>query len=251
MNQIRTIARVVIAVYGPPRNSNLFETAARLAARRRACLDAIFIEDSDLLDVALLPFSHEFDRSSGVMRKLERPRVERELRSDADQVRRQLESSCHRENITVSMEVVRGRLVSVVQETSTTAGIVIFDQTNPGWASLRRSTAPIWLVYSAGETGNRAMDIALELCAEYQTGLNIILPTDSDKVRVLQDIEDTPGNNIPVRFQIPGNYDTDTLLHLANTGCTALVTDQGNPITCGKSTHRLVNSLRCPLIVVA
>ena len=59
------IERVVIQLDAASETHDVIDTAARLAARAKAPLDGIFIEDEDLLGLAILPFARQVSLGAG------------------------------------------------------------------------------------------------------------------------------------------------------------------------------------------
>ena len=60
------IERVVVALDAVSENRATIDTAARLAARWRARLHGVFVEDDDLLRLANLPFARQVSLGVGV-----------------------------------------------------------------------------------------------------------------------------------------------------------------------------------------
>jgi nucleotide-binding universal stress UspA family protein len=112
------IARVVVPLDAASENRPAIDTAARLAARVRAPLHGIFVEDEDLLNLASLRFTRQ-TTLGGEAEQLTADHVELHLRIAADRARNDLVAAAHRHGVECSFEVRRGAsaaALSVVSE---------------------------------------------------------------------------------------------------------------------------------------
>lgn len=90
MSNPDTMRRLLVAVEASPRSRAMLEQAAALARAIEAELAGLFVEDVNLLRLCGLP-GHEIALSSGMARRLEQATMERELRAQAEELRRLLE----------------------------------------------------------------------------------------------------------------------------------------------------------------
>jgi hypothetical protein len=104
------IARVVLQLDAASETHEVIDTAARLAARAKAPLDGIFIEDEDLLGLAILPFARHVSLGAGP-EPLTLDHVEWQLRVAAERARLDLAAAATRHGVAWSFEVVRGSSV--------------------------------------------------------------------------------------------------------------------------------------------
>lgn len=100
--------RIVIAVDGSPTSLAALEATGELAAAWGAEVIGLFIEDTDLLRMASLPFAREVGSHSGAYRALNLGQFERELRTHADRARNTLWFVAERLRMTASFSVARG-----------------------------------------------------------------------------------------------------------------------------------------------
>ncbi|MGH7053599.1 MAG: hypothetical protein ACREFA_07265 [Stellaceae bacterium] len=100
------IERVVVALDAASETRNAIAVAARLAARARARLHGIFIEDEDLLRLAQLPFARHVTLGAGAG-PLSAGEIERQLRGAAERVRREFAAAARHNQIEWSFEIVR------------------------------------------------------------------------------------------------------------------------------------------------
>jgi len=101
------ILRVVVSLDAAADNRAAIETAARLAARAKAPLHGIFIEDEELLHVAALPFTRQLAPGIG-LQPFTVETTELHLKATAERSRRDLVAAAQRHRVEASFEVVRG-----------------------------------------------------------------------------------------------------------------------------------------------
>jgi hypothetical protein len=101
------IERVVVSLDAAADNRGAIEIAARLAARAKAPLHGIFIEDEELLHVAALPFTCQLAPGIG-MQPFTVEDTELQLKAAAERVRREFVAAAQRHQVEASFAVVRG-----------------------------------------------------------------------------------------------------------------------------------------------
>jgi hypothetical protein len=105
------IKRVVVPLDAASEAGIAIDTAARLAARWRAQLHGVFIEDEELIGLAGLPFARQVILGTG-LEPLTRDHVEDHVRAFAERVRRELAAAAERHGVRWSFEVVRSPLAA-------------------------------------------------------------------------------------------------------------------------------------------
>ena len=95
---IGTIARVVVALDATSENRAAIDTAVRLAERWKLPLHAVFIEDDDLLRLAVLPFARQVSLGFGA-EALTTAHAQGQLRAYAEQARRELLAAAQRHHV--------------------------------------------------------------------------------------------------------------------------------------------------------
>jgi len=101
------INRVIVPLDAASENSTAIDTAARLAARWRVPLHAVFIEDEELIGLAGLPFARQVTLGAG-LEPLTKDHVEDHFRAFAERARRDLAMAADRHDVKWSFETVRG-----------------------------------------------------------------------------------------------------------------------------------------------
>jgi len=152
------IERVVVPLDAASDSRVAIETAARLAARAKAPLVGIFVEDEDLLHLASLPFARQSTLGADA-EPLTTEHVELHLRVAAEQSRRALFAAAQRHGVTGSFEIVRGASTSALTASSERDLVVAGVLTRPiaghfrvecrWWSSLEAMPGPFLLARHA------------------------------------------------------------------------------------------------------
>jgi hypothetical protein len=117
-------ARLLLAM--EPFDSGSLEIARALAAELRAELNALFVEDANLLRIAALPCTREIGRFSGVVRSLEPHDLERQMRTQADRLRESVSHAARELGLPWTFEVARGRLEDELVRAFVDADLAVF-----------------------------------------------------------------------------------------------------------------------------
>jgi nucleotide-binding universal stress UspA family protein len=124
------IERIVVALDAASENRTAIGTAARLAARWKAHLHGIFIEDDDLIRLAALPFARQVTLGFGV-EPLNLQRAERQMHAFAERARLDLAAAAKHHGVEWSFETVRGSAAERIGEGSDRDFLVCGTTTRP------------------------------------------------------------------------------------------------------------------------
>ena len=102
------IRRILVALDASPHSLAALEAAVTLAARFRAELAGLFVEDADLLRFAELPFAEEIGLFSAQRRRLDGLELERQMRAQMVRIRRLFSGATRQAHVEGSFRVVRG-----------------------------------------------------------------------------------------------------------------------------------------------
>lgn len=150
---------------------------ALLLARHLHCdIETLFVEDTDLLRLAQLPFSREVSLQSAILRPIDSERLQRELRQQAQESKRRLEQASHKNQIQSSFAVVRDSVSDLLQSIA-----------QPDYFILgRRPQTPSWEVSVNGPIitlfdGSKESQLALQTAARAapRNQLLVLVPTKS------------------------------------------------------------------------
>jgi hypothetical protein len=156
------IERIVVALDAVSENRTAIATAARLAARWKAHLHGVFVEDDDLIRLAHLPFARQVTLGFGV-ETLNLEQAERQLRAYAQRAQQELAAAAKRHGVAYSFEIVRGAAAGHIGAGSTHDFLVCSTTTRPIGGHFRVGCR--W--WSAVEPGSPSF---LLTCRDWQEG---------------------------------------------------------------------------------
>ena len=178
------IRRILVALDASPASRFTIQTAVDLAARFEAELIGLFVEDTNLLRVARLPFVREIGAFSFSARKLDLDDLQRQLRGQADRMRRSLASAAQLRGICWEFRVKRGPVAAEVMAAGAEADLMIMGRAGRSLTAHRRMgstvrsmvlqrsgltfiltaalrlAAPTILLYDGSQAGHKALEIA-------------------------------------------------------------------------------------------
>jgi nucleotide-binding universal stress UspA family protein len=193
------IERVVVPLDAASENRTAIDTAARLAARAKAPLHGIFVEDEDLLHLAGLPFARQITLGADA-EPLTTEHVELHLRIAAERARRELLAAAKRHGVECSFKVVRGSSESALTGASERDLVVAGGLTRPiaghfrvecrWWSSTEVTPGPFLLARHAwsasgsvvvvlrdrGAASARLLDAAAQIAQAVDRVLTVICP---------------------------------------------------------------------------
>lgn len=161
----------------------LLEQAVRLAALVHARLEAVFIEDDDLLQVASLPFCREVVLHTGTVRRLSRERLQQETNREFEQFRALLKQMAGRFQIHWECRRYSGSRREAWREA--TEESLLFAG---GMHAVRRRAVPsptrlkemVYVVYNGTEAARNAVRVALDVAEADGSHLAVLIPETPD-----------------------------------------------------------------------
>jgi len=108
------IRRILVALDASSHSQAALQSAADMAAKVGAELLGLFVEDSNLLQLAGLPFAREVGGVAGRARRLDSPAMERSLKAQAERSRLALAAIAEPWRLRWSFRVVRGSVADEV-----------------------------------------------------------------------------------------------------------------------------------------
>jgi nucleotide-binding universal stress UspA family protein len=270
------IQRILVAVDASPPSFAALEAAAELASKLGAELVALYVEDITLLRLAESPFALEIGLTSGSIRQLNAQQMRRQLRAQANRVRRRVSRLEEDFRISCSFRVARGVIDAELIAAASEVDLVILGRM--GWSGSRRlgSTAQamasqqirptlihtpkvklkssILVVYDGSETAQRALTIAASLVQGQRGFLTVaILASGQEEAKDLQ-VEvamwlRSRGLQSRYRWLLEGDEAMIKRLMSVEGQC-VLVLPRELPMLEGKRLTSLLDELRCPVMVV-
>lgn len=255
--------RIAVALDASPHSLQGLAMAAGIAAALNAELEGVFVEDTELLRLAGLPFLREFRIATLGENLLDSERLQRELRAAARGVRERLARSAGELGLAWSFRVWRGDLEGEILGAALDAELFTLGRIGR-FAPLRRRPRPpvpqahvgnllVGVLFNDTDAAARALLIAIELGIRHAAGLVVILQPDegADRATLRTRVLDLLGS---LREQA-------CLVTLENTNATSLaetvrtlrvdllILDDTNPILTKTSLWANLETLGCPVVI--
>ncbi len=228
-------------------------TTVRLALGLAASIDSrlqgLFVEDEDLLQVSGLPCTREITLTTARERPTSVDKMQRSLRSVAEQFRRSLEREAQALKIAWSFDTVRGRVGDIGQQSAGRATFTVFDRAQPYRLTPRASTAPrrILLVPNQSRHELKALQTVLDRFGGEKIDLTLIVRADDPAFR--DEVNRLVGDRSPeVRIHELKADELPGLLQRvgASYDCAIMSRHESAELQAN-----LLSQLRCPIVLVA
>ncbi len=252
------IRRVAVALDASPHSLEGLALAAQLAAALGAEIEGVFIEDTELLRSAALPFLREVRITTLGENALDSRRLERELRAAARRVREQLERSAAELGVTCSFRIWRGDLEADILGAALDAELFTLGRMGR-FAPLRRRQktrqtvqgSVVGILLHSSAAAARGLDAAITLTVRQASSLVIILaPNDATELPALRSQVLTRLGEQRERARVVELAPSENLGALvAAVGIDLLIVDAANPILARPSLWASLEALDCPVVI--
>ena len=194
------INRILVALDASIANRNILQAGITLATRFNARLNALFIEDIDLLHMAELPFVREVVYGSSSGRAVNVAGMERSIQTQTARLRKLVEAIAQQNRIEITFDVLRGNVASTLCDASRQADLLVIGKNTQlmekshkigNITRLILSTArcnlvvlqygcnierPVVVSFTGSEASQHALSLAIELAHEDHNQLIVLLP---------------------------------------------------------------------------
>ncbi|HZA45076.1 MAG TPA: universal stress protein [Rubrobacter sp.] len=271
-----SIRRILVALDASPSSLVALEEAAKLAAVWGAELAGVFVEDSELLRMAQLPFMQTVGSFSATAQRLDTRRLELGFRADAGRVRRALERIAEKERVEWTFRVVRGPVASEILAAAREADLIMLGRIGWSLAGRRRvgSTvvaimqasscptlilhqgtplgSPVLVAYDGSETAQKALSLATLL--RQNEPLDVLILADGpEAARALRDqaAQWLEQRGVEATFRQLVGADVETLARTAcdERGGVLVIPAEITPAG-GEGLAAFLNKIGCPALVV-
>ena len=184
-----SLKRIAIAFMDGDAEFDTLEALSKLAAKARAQMSGVFIEDSEMLRAAQLPFAREVCHVTNTIRPADVSSIERHLKQHANTARSKIADLATRSGAQWTFEVVRKNRASAVLELAKGTDATYFSarstlrlSTVSGRPSIdpTRSPYPVVVIADQSESGQRAAQLGNQLAQESSASVFILVSAASD-----------------------------------------------------------------------
>ena len=249
------ISRILLDVETWGSDVELMKSAINLASYFNAELCGLFVEDSDLLHVASLPFTREICISTAQVRKFDVDSVLRNLQNEAEKLRKQMEVLAKIASINWSFRTARGtRFDTILAEVENFELLILMPNRLPSLKrsqhSVLESNRPLILFYDDTPQSKRGIQVIRSLASNGLHGNILLLSTD--EVAVKQVSKQLVHNGFYVNDDWLDNDDVDSLITYCKMIKPSLLILPLHEKLIGQQDKikELLNILSCPLILV-
>lgn len=177
-----TINRVTVALNASMRDLSALHLAVDLSAQLNVELAALFIEDSNLLRLADLPFAREIGRSSGVARPITADSIRRRLNAAAEEARSALSRRATQAQVSWSFQVIQGTVTTQSWEGSAPADLLVVGGSRQDLSRPSQSSRSIGVVFDGTPEAQRALAAARALASHRKLPLHVLVSADNPTV---------------------------------------------------------------------
>jgi len=249
--------RVVVTLETSAAGRSALEVAVRLATALNAELEGVFVEDTELLELAALPFLREIKAHSLSEERLSIERMQRDLRALARQAERMLAEATAALGGGVSFRIWRGRIALDSLHDQLAADVLSLARGGP-WNPLRWNSptraggvALVQVLTGAIERADATLDVAARLAASLEVPVRVLVPADEPACETLKQkaIARFAGGTLPVTF-----FEVADAAALANTlrgsNDTVLIVAGNDPLFGAGKLAACLDTLRCPIVML-
>lgn len=197
------IRRIMVALDASGSSMTALHNSVELAARLGAELVGLYVEDTNLLRLAQLPFAHEVSAFSETLHRLDALDLERHFRYEAARVRRIIFNLCEERNVPCRFEVFRGTVAAELLAAAADADLMVLGKIGRSYAGTKRigsitrvmvsrrpgmtlivqsgallTIYPVIVLYDGSEQSRKSLALAAHLARAPQGRLTVYIVTD-------------------------------------------------------------------------
>jgi nucleotide-binding universal stress UspA family protein len=197
------VRRILVALDASAQSLAALKTSVKLAAELGAELEGLFVEDANLMRIAMLPFARRMLFPSAAEEPLDSSVMEHELKSLARRAQRSLATMAEHYGIQWSFRVVRGKVTIEILSAASDSDLLTVGSS--GWSMTRRmqlgSTAqnaaihapgalllakcplavdrPVMVLFDGSPPAEQALKAAIRFASALQSQLTVFLLPDT------------------------------------------------------------------------
>ena len=243
------IERVLLALEATACTRCFFEPFVELAARLDAELEALIIEDPNLLRSSELPFTRQVSALTAREERLEIPSLERELRGLARRAERLLADAAEGRRLRWSLRVVRGEPSREMSSAARGSELVAIPAERR--VSLFRRDEPVLVLHDGSFAGDQAVAAAGRLARTAGHEVQVVVAAKDPRpvVARLEAQASAAARDLHL-LTLPHTAPAELLPLLANLPGSPLVCDADAPVLAGEDLATLARRLSRPLLLI-
>jgi len=271
------ILRIVIAIDASPTSLAALEATADLAARWDAEILGIFVEDTNLLRMASLPFAGEVGSHSGSFRAINTNDITRQIKSQAERARQAFDTTARRLGVRSSFKVARGTVQEELLAALRDADLLSLGKGGRSLAArlglgstaraiamaargsvlmhshIRKITGPVAAVYDGSSAGVRALGMGIALTRGYGPDLIVlcIAPTREESQELAHRASDLVADEgLTARCRHLTPADAPRLVRLTRFhGGNAIIVPARSPVLPDAAVESVITGFSGPVLV--
>lgn len=272
------IKRILVALDASKANRSALQAAALLASQLQAELQALFVEDINLLRLAELPFAREMMPGNREGRQITLAAMERQIEAQATRLRQLVEAAARQNRIKVEFKVLRGQISNELCLAAQQMDLLILGRNTQllqqslkigkvaqavlatvncnvlllqYGASIER---PVAVLFDGSEASRRALQLAAQLAHGDHDQLKVIYPVlNAQRYQELhQQVSDLtrPLGIEPGQILLSSNTSDAMLQAITQSNSRVLVVEVNTDIFGPEAVKNLVQHSHIPVIVI-
>lgn len=252
----KDIDRILVSLDFDGDGSSFIESLVKLAAKLNAELCGLFTEDSDLQQIANLPFTREITYLTAHTRNLDREQIARHLKQHAESMRKMMQDLSQLSNVACSFKTAKGSRIESVLNESYDFQVVVFlpekySSLKPRQhAGLDELINPTVMLYDGSDQARKSAYIVKSLADKGDLHELKILALNNECEA--QAIQQFAFDKVKLTCEHIESYNISniaSLLYGKKIGLVILPLEN-ELINQSKSIRDMLNALKCPLLLV-
>jgi hypothetical protein len=228
------------------------QTVVELAVGLQAGIQALYIEDSNLLNAVELPFTREVSLHTAERSSIDSALMMQKLRTDAESIKKQIEQIAVTRSVSLNFSCMRGQKAQIIKNHREEVNMVLIPAVYSTAARKQQHHLKhmIALVYDEhGPSSEKALSIAMSQAAKSNYQLFVIVDNEHSKQHVEQLISQ---QNLYAVFRIADLSGAEEVLLLLQEHSPGLLvlSEDSRLIANEQVLQQLINSLESDILLV-
>jgi len=272
------INRILVALDPSQVNRSTLQAATTLATNLDAELNALFVEDINLLRLAELPNAREVVYGSSSYRKISVDDMERSIHTQTVRLRKLVETIAQQYDVEITFDVQRGNVADLVCSASEKTDLLvigkntqrlrqslklgsitqtILSSTSCNLMVLQHGATlerPVAVFFSGSKGSYKALQLAIQIVEQDHKNLNVVYPasTEEEYNKLKQEVNSL---TLPLDFeanhiQLKDDSTAAMLATLINCGARMLLLETRQDVQGKKYIQSLIEQSSTPIILI-